>query len=266
MATDPQFVAALSHGLDILRCFTPERPVLANSALASMTGMPRSSVSRLTHTLVKVGFLDYDTDARAYRLGLSVLSLQPAALAGTRVMENVAPHMAELASRLEIRVLLTVYENYGLTVVQGVCTNPDIPAPSYVGCRYAIPRRAMGRACMASSSGHEQEKILNYLSQGDQNKSEALHTELDHAVRSYRSRGFCTSLGEGRPGNNSISVMLNLPNLGRRLFLSCGGPAHRLPERFLYDRVAPLLMRSAADIERDSARRVPACRGAARPA
>jgi len=263
MANDPQFVAALSHGLDILRCFTTEQPVLANSALATMTGMPRSSVSRLTHTLVKVGFLDYDTDARAYRLGLSVLSLQPAALAGTRVMENVAPLMAELANRLETRVLLTVYENYGLTVVQGVCTNPDIPAPSYVGCRYGIPRRAMGRACMASSSGHEQEKILNFLSQGDHNKSEALHTELDQAVRSYRSRGFCTSMGEGRPGNHSISVTLNLPHLGRRLFLSCGGPAQRLPERILHDRVAPQLLRTAEEIEKHSARRTTSRRATA---
>lgn len=255
MATDPQFVAALSHGLDILRCFTPDKPVLANSELANMTGMPRSSVSRLTHTLVKVGYLDYDTEARAYRLGLSVLSLQPAALAGTRIVEDIAPYMAELANRLGARVLLTVYENYGLTVVQGACTNPDIPAPSFVGCRYAIPRRAMGRACIASSSGNEQEKILSHLAQGDMNRFAALHAELDRAVDSYRSRGYCTSLGEGRPGNHSISVMLNLPHLGRRLFLSCGGPAQRLPERFLYDRVAPQLMRSADEIERHSARR-----------
>lgn len=255
MATDPQFVAALSHGLDILRCFTPEEPLLANSALARKTGMPRSSVSRLTHTLVKVGYLDYDSDARAYRLGLSVLSLQPAALAGTRVVEDIAPHMAELANQLSARVLLTVYENYGLTVVQGACTNPDIPAPSYVGWRYAIPRRAMGRACVASCSVLEQQKILAHLAQGEESRSDVLHGEFDQAVRTYRSQGYCTSLGEGRPGNHSISVSLNLPHLGRRFFLSCGGPANRLSERFLHDRVAPLLMRSAAHIERDSVRR-----------
>lgn len=257
MASDPQFVSALSHGLDILRCFTPERPLLPNSVLASMTGMPRSTVSRLTHTLVKVGYLDYDTQARAYRLGLCVLSLHPAALAGAGVVETVAPHMAELANQLGARVLLTVYENYGLTVVQGVCTNPDIPAPSCVGSRYAIPRRAMGRAHIASSSSGEQEKILTHLAQGDASRSAALHSELECAVSSYRSHGYCTSLGEGRPGNNSISVTLNLPHLGRRLFLSCGGPANRLSERLLRDRAAPLLMRSATDIERQSARRVP---------
>jgi len=256
MASDPQFVAALSHGLQILSCFTPDQPVLTNGALARMTGMPRSSVSRLTHTLVKVGYLDYDTEAGAYRLGLCVLSLQPAALAGTRIVEDVAPHMAELASQLGARVLLTVYENFGLTVVQRACTNPDIPAPSFVGCRYAVPRRAMGRAYMACSAGQEQEKLLQHLAQGDESRSAVLRSERDHAVHSYRSQGgYCTSLGEGRPGNHSISVPLNLPHLGRRFFLSCGGPANRLSERVLHDRVAPLLIKSAAQIERTLARR-----------
>ena len=254
MANDPQFVAALSHGLSILRCFTPDEPLLTNGAIARRTGMPRSSVSRLTHTLVKVGYLDYDSNSRAYRLGLSVLSLQPAALAGTRLVENIRPHMAVLASQLGARVLLTVYDSYGLTVVQRACTNPDIPAPRFVGSRYGIPRRAMGRAYMACCSSPEQEKILLHLAQGDAQKSAALHDEFDKAVRNYRNQGYCTSLGEGRPGNHSISVPLNLPHLGRRMLLSCGGPAERMSERVLRDRVAPLLMRNAAEIERTSQR------------
>ncbi len=254
MASDPQFVAALSHGLAILRCFSPEQSNLTNGALARMTGMARSSVSRLTHTLVKLGYLDYDTGTRAYRLGLCVLPLQPAALAGTRVVESAAPHMQELADRIHGRVLLTVYDSFGLTVVHGVCTNPDIPAPSSVGSRYQIPRRAMGRAYIASCAGHEQEQILIHLAQDDELRRRALQDELDFALRSFRGYGYCTSLGEIRPGNHSVSTTVNLPHLGRRLILSCGGPAELLPERILRDRVAPLLMNGATVIENISAK------------
>ncbi len=254
MAADTQFVAALSHGLEILRCFSSEQSVLTNSALARMTAMPRSSVSRLTHTLVKAGYLDYDTRAGAYRLGFAVLSLQPAALAGTRIMEGIFPQMAELADKTGGRVLLTVYDSYGFTVVQGVCTNPNISAPSFVGSRYAIPRRAMGRTHLASCPSHEQENILGHLSQGIESWSDTLHQELDKAVRCYRNQGYCTSLGEARPGNHSISTSLMLPHLGRRLLLSCGGPAERLPERLLHERIAPLLMKTVADMEKSSAR------------
>lgn len=256
MATDKQFVAALSHGLDVLRCFTPDEPLLTNSALARLTGLPRSSVSRLTHTLVKVGYLDYDTQASAYRLGLDVVSLQPAALAGARIAEDIFPHMADLAGRLRTRVLLAVYERYALTVVQRACTNPDIPAPSPIGFRYGIPRRAAGRAYLASCAVHEQEQIVAHLARGEEARSRELHGELDGARGSYRSRGYCTSLGETRPGNHSISVMLNLPHLGRRLALSCGGPADQLPERVLHDRVGPALLQAAASIEQASGRLV----------
>jgi DNA-binding IclR family transcriptional regulator len=252
MATDPQFVAALSHGLEILRCFTQDQPVLTNGALARMTGMPRSSVSRLTHTLVKVGYLEYDSDSGAYRPGLAVLALQPAVLAGARIQESIAPHMLELARQVGARVLLTVYESYGLTVVHGVCTNPEIGPPKAVGLRYSMPRWAMGRAYVASCCGHEREKILIHLARGDERRSAEMRNELDHAVHTYRNQGYCTSLGEGRPGNNSISVPLNLPHLGRRLLLACGGPADRLPERDLHRRVAPLLTRKAREIERCS--------------
>lgn len=249
MVSDPQFVAALSHGLSILSCFSPERPHLTNGELARMTNMPRSSVSRLTHTLVKLGYLDYGTDKRAYRLGLCVLPLQPAALAGTRIIDSAAPEMQELANRIHGRVLLTVYDSYGLTVVHGACTNPDIPAPSTVGSRYQIPRRAMGRAYIASCSPNEQEQILIHLAHGDNREWGALQAERDRALSSFRGYGYCTSLGEIRPGNHSVSTTVNLPHLGRRLILSCGGPSELLPERMLRDRIAPLLMDSARSIE-----------------
>jgi DNA-binding IclR family transcriptional regulator len=258
LASDPQFVAALSHGLAILRCFSPEQSILTNGALAQMTGMARSSVSRLTHTLVKLGYLDYDTATRAYRLGLCVLPLQPAALAGTRVVESAVPQMQELADRIHGRVLLSVYDSFGLTVVHGVCTNPDIPAPSSVGSRYQIPRRAMGRAYIASCSGQEQEQIMVHLAHGDERRRGALQQERDYALRTYRGYGYCTSLGEIRPGNHSVSTTVHLPHLGRRLILSCGGPAELLPERLLRDRVAPLLMGGATAIEGISAKLPPA--------
>lgn len=254
MASDPQFVAALSHGLAILNCFSPERSNLTNGELARMTSMPRSSVSRLTHTLVKLGYLDYDTETGAYRLGLCVLPLQPTALAGTRVVETAAPQMQELADRFHGRVLLTVYDSFGLTVVHGTCSNPDIPAPSRVGSRYQIPRRAMGRAYIASCSSHEQEQILVHLAQNDGLHWDALQEERDSALHSYRGYGYCTSLGEIRPGNHSVSTTVHLPHLGRRLILSCGGPADLLPERVLRDRIAPMLMQSATAIESVSAK------------
>jgi DNA-binding IclR family transcriptional regulator len=110
----------------------------------------------------------------------------------------------------------------------------------------------MGRAFLARCPESEQTRIVEHLAQGDADRASALHAELHSAVESYRRHGYCTSLGEGRPGNHSISVALHLPHLGQRLLLSCGGPAQQLPEKLLHERVAPSLLRSAREIERVS--------------
>jgi DNA-binding IclR family transcriptional regulator len=252
VASDSQTVAALSHGIDILRCFTSEQPVQTNSALARLTALPRSSISRLTHTLVKAGYLDYDSVRGAYRLGLSVLSLHPAALAGARA-ECFSPAMEELAQQTGSRVMLTAYESFGLTVVLSACSNSAIPPPERPGFRYDMPRRAMGRACMASIAELERDHIVAHLLQGNQAAEATVRDEVEMATRTYRADGYCTSMGERRPGNHSISAPLNVPHLGRRLFLCCGGPAELLPVRQLRERTAPMLMRSIEELERSSA-------------
>jgi hypothetical protein len=44
---DRKFVAALGRGLDVLRCFGPRNPWLANQEIAAQTSLARPTVSRL---------------------------------------------------------------------------------------------------------------------------------------------------------------------------------------------------------------------------
>src|SRR5438105_15885292 len=57
---DKQFATTLARGLEILRCFTPEAPVLGNKDLATRTGLPKPTVSRFTYTLSRLGYLKAD--------------------------------------------------------------------------------------------------------------------------------------------------------------------------------------------------------------
>ena len=71
---DRQFVTALARGLDILRCFTVGDRALSNGDIAKRTGLPKSTVSRLTYTLTQLGYL-HPAQGNGYRIGPSVLSL-----------------------------------------------------------------------------------------------------------------------------------------------------------------------------------------------
>ena len=56
---------SLERGVEILRAFRPGSELLGNAELADRTGLLRSTVSRLTQTLVGTGLLHLDARRRA---------------------------------------------------------------------------------------------------------------------------------------------------------------------------------------------------------
>jgi DNA-binding IclR family transcriptional regulator len=72
---DRQFVTSLARGLEVLRAFQPEDGSLGNQELAARTGLPKPTVSRITHTLTMLGYLDYDARHARYMIAPAVLSL-----------------------------------------------------------------------------------------------------------------------------------------------------------------------------------------------
>src|SRR5450759_540754 len=94
---DRQFVNALARGLEILRCFRPGEEYLTNTELAKRTGMPKPTISRLTYTLTKLGYLGFSDDRGQYFLGSGVLSLGYSLLSNRDVRPLARPVMQELA-------------------------------------------------------------------------------------------------------------------------------------------------------------------------
>lgn len=266
MPNDRQFVVALARGLEILRCFRPDRPLLNNGELARLTGLPCSSVSRLTHTLIKLGYLDYDARHGFYRLGFQVLSLQTAMLAGTDMHALIRPHMERLADEAGARVLLSTYQNHSMVVIQGVDRGRPPVSPPEAGARYEIYGTAMGRAYLASCSGGEQGSIVSHLTESRDHEPAKVQSEVELAVSQYQQHGYCMSLNGWRQGVHGVAIPIYLRNLGHRVVLACGGPAYRLTKSYLEESIVPRLLQSADDIEKSfagvssrvSARRIPA--------
>src|SRR5690606_22704261 len=60
--------ASLTRGLEILRAFTADDATLGNQDLIERTGLPKATVSRLTYTLVGLGYLHYDETLGRYSI------------------------------------------------------------------------------------------------------------------------------------------------------------------------------------------------------
>ncbi|HEX7055108.1 MAG TPA: helix-turn-helix domain-containing protein, partial [Burkholderiales bacterium] len=94
---DRQFATTLARGLEVLRCFTPLEPLLGNKEISVRTGLPKPTVSRLTYTLTKLGYLRHNMRLGKYQLGSAVLSIGYPLLASMNVRQAARPLMKELA-------------------------------------------------------------------------------------------------------------------------------------------------------------------------
>src|SRR3546814_16155217 len=87
--SDPGFVTALARGLEVLRAFGRDDRYLGNGELAKRTGIPKSTVSRLTQTLTLLGYLRYVDQLERYQLGPGVLALGYRFLPGNGVRDQL---------------------------------------------------------------------------------------------------------------------------------------------------------------------------------
>ncbi len=77
---DRKFVIALARGLDVLRAFTPTDSLLGNQEIAARAGLPKATVSRLTYTLTKLGYLTHIERLSKYTLAPAALVIGYSAL------------------------------------------------------------------------------------------------------------------------------------------------------------------------------------------
>ena len=142
---------SLERGVEILRAFRPGSELLANGDLAERTGLARSTVSRLTQTLVGAGMLQMDTRRRAYRLAPAVLSLAHAMKSGSTVLGIAAPKMREVAERERINVGLAAPDRDEMVYLESIRYSRRVSWRKVVsGQRVPMELTSLGRAYLST--------------------------------------------------------------------------------------------------------------------
>ncbi len=113
---DRQFATTLARGIAVLRCFSAaESGLLTNKEISTRTGLPKPTVSRLTYTLTRLGYLRHLPNAGKYGkygLGTAVLSIGYPLLANLNVRQIARRPMKDLAD-YEVRIEPPVTTRFG---------------------------------------------------------------------------------------------------------------------------------------------------------
>lgn len=243
---DRQFVVALHRGLQILRCFRPTDTGLGNLELAKRSGLPNSTVSRLTYTLSKLGYLIYDEQTGRYRMGIAVLGLGYACMAGMHIRETVQHYMQKMADRYGDGVMVALGGRDQLTMTYIACARSEgiITLQLDVGSRISLARSAMGRAYLAGADEEERKYLLEAIrdSVGEAQWPRVEDSILD-AIEQVRSRGFYANIGGWHGEINAVAAPFRSRSSDMPLLaFNCGGPAYLWSKERLVDKMGPDLV------------------------
>lgn len=246
---DRQFAATLARGLDILRCFTPERPVLGNRELSDLTGLSKPTVSRFTYTLTKLGYLRLDRASGKYRLGTAVLTLSYPLLANIALRQVVRPQMRELAERLGGSVSLCMRERLKLVYVE-TSRSRSLRAQRYsdIGMSHPIIATPSGRAFLAACTVEERATLLNEIRVKTPDDWRRWSASAEKMIAFCSENGFAFSYGEYRPDVSTVGVPYR-PAAGTELYVfNCVLGSHGVKPGQLEREIGPALKAMVSDL------------------
>lgn len=157
---NPLFVNSVAKCMAVLRAFTGAHRHLGLQDISKRSGLDKSTVQRMVHTLVHLGYLERHTATRRYALGTALLDFSFQFIQSHPLVELATQHLIELRKRCEERVDLSLFD--GSTIVY-VMRQPSRLAPFYttvVGRRMPIFCTAGGRAMLARLPRDEARRII----------------------------------------------------------------------------------------------------------
>ncbi|HHM8638634.1 TPA: IclR family transcriptional regulator [Pseudomonas aeruginosa] len=245
---DRQFVTALARGLELLRCFTPRESLLGNQELAKKTGLPKPTVSRLTHTLTRLGYLRHLPHSGKYQLEVGVMSFGYAMLSNLSIRALARPLMEEMAGYAKAAVAMAARDRLSMVYLDVVHGEANLTMRRQVGSHLSLHCSAIGRACLAAMPEDEREFILGHIRKRHPEDWPEVRKGLERAFRDYADYGFCLSLGEWQRDVNAVGVALHHESHGLLAF-NCGGPSFHLKREKLEDDIGPRLLHMVHNIE-----------------
>ncbi|HCW4237829.1 TPA: IclR family transcriptional regulator [Acinetobacter baumannii] len=247
---DRQFITALARGLELLRCFSPKHQHLGNQELSQMTGLPKPTITRLTHTLSRLGYLKQVPNSSKFQLSVGVLSFGYSMLSNLSLRSVAHPLMKNLADYAEAAVAMATRDRLNMIYLDVVQGKGNVTMRRQVGTHLPIHLSSMGRACLAAMPEDEREFLMDAIRLKHAAEWPQIQKDLEQAFKDYQEYGYCFSMGEWHKDVNSVAVPFVHEQYGLLVF-NCGGPSFLLNQDKIKNDIAPRLLHMVNNIRNE---------------
>src|SRR4030081_1575133 len=194
VATDRSFVVALSRGLDVLRAFHPNDGLLGNQEIAARTNLPKPTVSRLTYTLTRLGYLTPVPRFEKYQLAPSAMALGYAALANLGVRHLSEAYREELMRETGGAVAVGGRDRLSMIYFGQSRNGLTLGVQLDVGSRSPIAATAMGRAYIWAPPGGGRAALSRKGRKHTRTRWARMREASEHASQVKKQHAFTAAL------------------------------------------------------------------------
>jgi DNA-binding IclR family transcriptional regulator len=249
VATDRSFVVALSRGLDVLRAFHPNDGLLGNQEIAARTKLPKPTVSRLTYTLTRLGYLTPVPRFEKYQLAPAAMALGYAALANLGLRHLSEPYREDVMRATGGAVAVGGRDRHSMIYFGQSRNGLTLGVQLDVGSRIPIATTAMGRAYLWALPAEERATLIRELREHYGSRWPKMRDGIERSGETVAKHGFVISAGEWHDDIAAAGVALKLNDGTGPYAFNCGAPAFRFTEDRLLNDIGPRLLSMVRNIE-----------------
>lgn len=246
------FIGSIGKCFQVLEALNAAGRAVGLKELAEISGLDRSAVQRITHTLRVLGYLRQDASTRAFTLSGRMLEFGHTVLATDRVRERSQPHLEALNKRTGETVNLMELEGDEIVYVSRFPSLHAVSVDLHVGSRLPAFCTAAGRAILSRMDEDASLALLKAAKRTAMTPRTLTDLgALRKAIAQARTLGYALNDQEAFIGDLSVAAPL-LDRQGRpvgAVNVAVPTPRWQLPE--LLDKLVPQLVKTAAAINRE---------------
>lgn len=248
-ASGPDFLEALARGLRVLEAFNQDHKQLTLSDIAKLVDLPRASVRRTLHTLVRLGYAQ--TSDRLFRLTPRVLDLARSYLLSNAVTDIVQPAVERLSEQVGESCSAAVLDGEDVMMIAHASPKRIIPVSAQIGFRLPAVATSLGRVLLAALEDRALDEFLCRLHLKRMTKATIMDkSELRKLVLKVRRDGYALADQEVEVGFRSIAVPLQRLDGRTIAALNIGVHSERTPLKSMPGRFYPKLHALADELQR----------------
>jgi DNA-binding IclR family transcriptional regulator len=239
---DGDVIQVVSRAFDILRCFEGHDARLGNLEISNRCGLPRSTVSRLTHTLTRMGQLAYLPGDQKYRIGPSAVAMSASMTRGLQVRNLIRLRLQEVAEQIPGTIGFTIPDRFHMVYLEYARADHALGLHSVTGSRIAMCRTAAGHAYVAALDEDVGNALINEMSREMPEDANVLRSRTEGNRASLREHGYVIAGGMFSPHITGIAAPIWSPQYQTYAVVTIGLLASMYDQERLQQEVAPLLM------------------------